>query len=144
MFKTFSPQLNIVLPRTFVINNPKKGEVYGGKVAAPIFKELSDKVFALDMNIHKPIVTLNNMKDFPTIKNGNSEEVYLMLNQLNIQSNHIQDNYVNATISNHKIELFANIKDKIISEISFQGDGCAISIASASILTQILKGKNLT
>ena len=107
-FAGFFPADNPKYSCIVVINNPKKGEVYGGKVAAPIFKELSDKVFALDMNIHKPIVTLNNMKDFPTIKNGNSEEVYLMLNQLNIQSNHIQANYVNATISNHKIELFAN------------------------------------
>ena len=107
-FAGFFPADNPKYSCIVVINNPKKGEVYGGKVAAPIFKELSDKVFALDMNIHKPIVTLNNMKDFPTIKNGNSEEVYLMLNQLNIQSNHIQANYVNATILNHKIELFAN------------------------------------
>ena len=107
-FAGFFPADNPKYSCIVVINNPKKGEVYGGKVAAPIFKELSDKVFALDMNIHKPIVTLNNMKDFPTIKNGNSEEVYLMLNQLNIQSNHIQANYVNATISNHEIELFAN------------------------------------
>ena len=50
----------------------------------------------------------------------------------------------NNPLCGDKIEMFANIKDKIISEISFQGDGCAISIASASILTQILKGKNLT
>ena len=107
-FAGFFPADNPKYSCIVVINNPKKGEVYGGKVAAPIFKELSDKVFALDMNIHKPIVTLNNMKNFPTIKNGNSEEVYLMLNQLNIQSNHIQANYVNATISNHEIELFAN------------------------------------
>ena len=107
-FAGFFPADNPKYSCIVVINNPKKGEVYGGKVAAPIFKELSDKVFALDMNIHKPIVTLNNMKDFPTIKNGNSEEVYIMLNQLNIQSNHIQANYVNSSISNHKIELFAN------------------------------------
>ena len=47
----------------------------------------------------------------------------------------------NNPLCGDKIEMFANIKDKIISEISFQGDGCAISIASASILTQILKRK---
>jgi len=50
----------------------------------------------------------------------------------------------NNPLCGDKIEIFANIKDKIISDVSFQGDGCAISIASASILTQILKGKNLT
>ena len=50
----------------------------------------------------------------------------------------------NNPLCGDKIEIFANIKDKIISDVSFRGDGCAISIASASILTQILKGKNLT
>tara|TARA_B100000886_G_scaffold254559_1_gene180104 strand:+ start:19688 stop:20146 length:459 start_codon:yes stop_codon:yes gene_type:complete len=50
----------------------------------------------------------------------------------------------NNPLCGDKIEMFANIKDKIISDVSFQGDGCAISIASASILTQILKGKNLS
>tara|TARA_B100000214_G_scaffold51522_1_gene32604 strand:+ start:3905 stop:5992 length:2088 start_codon:yes stop_codon:yes gene_type:complete len=107
-FAGFFPAENPKYSCIVVINNPKKGEVYGGKVAAPIFKELSDKVFALDMNIHKPIVTLNNMKDFPTIKNGNSEAVYLMLNQLNIQSNYIQANYVNTTALSDKVEIFAN------------------------------------
>lgn len=31
--------------------------------------------------------------------------------------------------------------DGIIKDISFKGDGCAISVASASIMTEILKGK---
>ncbi len=31
--------------------------------------------------------------------------------------------------------------DGIIKDISFKGDGCAISVASASMMTEILKGK---
>ena len=34
-------------------------------------------------------------------------------------------------------------KDKI-SRLSFEGDGCAISLASASILTDIIKGKDIS
>ena len=34
-------------------------------------------------------------------------------------------------------------KDKNISGLSFEGEGCAISLASASILTDILKGRDL-
>lgn len=33
--------------------------------------------------------------------------------------------------------------DKIIDDISFEGDGCAISRASTSMMTQTLKGKTL-
>ena len=35
-------------------------------------------------------------------------------------------------------------KDKKIIGLSFEGDGCAISLASASILTDIIKGKDLS
>ena len=35
-------------------------------------------------------------------------------------------------------------KDKEIEDLSFEGEGCAISLASASILTEIIKGKDLS
>jgi nitrogen fixation NifU-like protein len=39
--------------------------------------------------------------------------------------------------------VFINQKDGVIHDISFQGNGCAISKASASMMTQALKGKTL-
>jgi nitrogen fixation NifU-like protein len=41
-----------------------------------------------------------------------------------------------------KVKIFLNCDDETLDEIAFQGSGCAISMASASILTQILKGKS--
>ncbi|MGE5323582.1 MAG: Fe-S cluster assembly sulfur transfer protein SufU [Actinomycetota bacterium] len=38
--------------------------------------------------------------------------------------------------------IFVNVKDGAITGISFQGAGCAISKASASMMTQALKGKS--
>jgi nitrogen fixation protein NifU and related proteins len=40
-----------------------------------------------------------------------------------------------------KIILFLEIKENIITQVSFQGHGCAISTASASIMTENLIGK---
>ena len=34
--------------------------------------------------------------------------------------------------------------EKTIEDLSFEGDGCAISLASASILTEVTKGKDLS
>src|SRR5512147_2041190 len=62
-------------------------------------------------------------------------------------------NYGELPSANHKAEgynplcgdhytIFLNVKDGKISEISFHGAGCAISKASASMMTQILKGKS--
>lgn len=42
-----------------------------------------------------------------------------------------------------ELKVFMKIENDVIEEITFEGNGCAISIASASIMTEILKGKNL-
>ena len=44
-----------------------------------------------------------------------------------------------------KVHIYLNLDDdKNIKDLSFEGEGCAISLASASILTDILKGKDLS
>ena len=43
-----------------------------------------------------------------------------------------------------KVHIYVNLeKDKSVRELSFEGEGCAISLASASILTDTLKGRDL-
>ena len=41
-----------------------------------------------------------------------------------------------------KISVFLQIENGIIREIGFLGEGCAISISSASMMTECLKGKS--
>jgi len=42
-----------------------------------------------------------------------------------------------------KVHLFLKLDDdKKIQDISFEGEGCAISMASASIMTDLMKGKS--
>ncbi|MDE2030315.1 MAG: SUF system NifU family Fe-S cluster assembly protein [Alphaproteobacteria bacterium] len=41
-----------------------------------------------------------------------------------------------------KIDLFVTVDDNgVIKDVAFQGSGCAISVASASMMTEMLKGK---
>ena len=40
-----------------------------------------------------------------------------------------------------RIDIYLFLEDDIIKDISFQGSGCAISKASASLLTSMIKGK---
>jgi nitrogen fixation NifU-like protein len=42
-----------------------------------------------------------------------------------------------------KITLYLTLEGDVVRDISFQGAGCAISTASASLLTEALKGKSL-
>lgn len=43
-----------------------------------------------------------------------------------------------------KVTIYAKTENGIITDLSFQGSGCAISTASASMLTEQLKGKTAT
>jgi nitrogen fixation NifU-like protein len=41
-----------------------------------------------------------------------------------------------------KVKVYVNIDRDIIRDIAFQGEGCAISKASASLMTESIKGKS--
>jgi nitrogen fixation NifU-like protein len=40
-----------------------------------------------------------------------------------------------------KVQLFIKMENGVIKDVSFQGTGCAISTASASMMTESIKGK---
>ena len=42
-----------------------------------------------------------------------------------------------------EVQLSINFQDQLIDEIRFSGHGCAISQASASMMTELLHGKNI-
>jgi nitrogen fixation NifU-like protein len=42
-----------------------------------------------------------------------------------------------------KVTIYVKIENGLVADISFEGSGCAISTASASLLTESLKGKTL-
>ena len=49
----------------------------------------------------------------------------------------------NNPLCGDKVHVFLKLNDeKQVEDISFEGEGCAISIASASIMTEIIKGKD--
>lgn len=69
-----------------------------------------------------------------------------------LEHSKVPRNYRELPGANHKAEgynplcgdhftVFLDIEDDSIRDISFQGSGCAISKASASMMTQTLKGK---
>ncbi len=41
-----------------------------------------------------------------------------------------------------KVSIYMRVEDGIVRDIAFQGSGCAISTASASMMTEALKGKS--
>ena len=58
------------------------------------------------------------------------------------QANHKAEGY-NPLCGDH-FTVYLELKEGTINDIGFQGSGCAISKASASMMTQTLKGKTAT
>ena len=62
-----------------------------------------------------------------------------------ICSGYSHDAQAHNPLCGDKVRIYLKLdKEKKILDLSFEGEGCAISLASASILTEILKGKDLT
>lgn len=49
----------------------------------------------------------------------------------------------NNPLCGDHVTIFLKVEDDIVKEVTFQGGGCAISTASASLMTEVLKGKTL-
>lgn len=93
-----------------VIDNPKGFNRYGSDVAAPVFKEIADKVYSTDLELHAPMV-LENIKPepgiFPVIRSGFLDDLRMICNQLGI-SNHVEknisDDWVAASVQNNAVK----------------------------------------
>jgi cell division protein FtsI (penicillin-binding protein 3) len=77
-----------------VIDSPKGFHLYGGDVSAPVFKEIADKIYAQDPEMHKVLKSdkslLVNKLTLPKLKPGYADDLKLLCNQLGV-SNHGSD-----------------------------------------------------
>ena len=49
----------------------------------------------------------------------------------------------NNPLCGDSLTVYVNIKDNVVSDISYQARGCAISLASASIMSSVIKSKTI-
>lgn len=56
-------------------------------------------------------------------------------------STHVHDGY--NPLCGDRLTVYCREEEGVIKEITFEGSGCAISIASASLMMEALKGKTL-
>jgi len=77
-----------------VIVNPKKGKYYGGAVAAPVFRELSDKLYAIRPDIMTPLPVDSLHSPLPFIQTGQAKEVSQAFSMLSMKSLPVSQPYV--------------------------------------------------
>lgn len=69
-----------------MIKNPRGWHQYGSSVAAPVFKEIADNIYARDINLHEPMQQANFVTTdaLPVIRAGNQQELSLLCEELGI------------------------------------------------------------
>lgn len=58
-----------------------------------------------------------------------------------VDANHMA--HGNNPLCGDALVVYVKLNNGVIEDVSFQGSGCAISVASASLMTETLKGKTL-
>jgi cell division protein FtsI (penicillin-binding protein 3) len=89
-----------------VIDDPKGYQIYGSDVAAPVFKEIADNIYALETELHQELPDQRTQFAgiFPVIRSGKQDELKMIANEFGI-SNHSQTDasWVTTDVVNHSV-----------------------------------------
>ncbi|HXH19701.1 MAG TPA: penicillin-binding protein [Chitinophagales bacterium] len=107
-FVGYFPADNPIYSCIVVINAPKMGMYYGGYVAAPVFREIADKVFSNYIDMHEPV---NKRKEFytdvlPKSKGGYRHDVSTIYEQIGVSCNYTpEDEWIYTVQKDNSFEL---------------------------------------
>lgn len=127
-----------------VIVNPKKGKYYGGAVAAPVFKELSDKLYAIrpDIMIALPIDTVGSK--FPLAHKGQANDLSEGFRLLGFKTHAVTGSslWADPKQSGNQIVLEpAFVQKGLMPDVTGMGLKDAIYLLEGMGLNVIVKGK---
>lgn len=101
------------------ISDPANGQIYGGEVALPVFKAVADKVYALDLDFHRPQKD-TAMVIMPIAARGNALDIETAANKLGFSVAAGGDGpWANATVSGKSAKVNAiSINEKIVPDVT--------------------------
>lgn len=88
-----------------VVNAPSNGTYYGALVAAPVFKEIADKIFSTNLDLHPALeAQVNDTMVLPQMKAGYKTDLIKVCTQLGIHTEVKSENpWVNASAFEKKL-----------------------------------------
>ena len=107
-FPANNPEYTIVV----VVNNPKSTKYSGAQIAAPIFKNISDRIYSTHIKV-QPALHVASLPQVPGILKGDLNKTKLVLNELGISSKVLAAdsgvvtnvNYIESTKEAHSLKL---------------------------------------
>ena len=90
-----------------VVNSPSRGGFYGSGVAAPVFKKIANKVYAMSLDIIHPINEGGNRAQIPYAIVGNKEDILNIIdyNNFNYSDKTETSNWLRANVNDSVIDL---------------------------------------
>ena len=81
-FPADNPQYSCIV----LVSEPSGEDYYGGAVAGPVFREIADKVYATNLEIHEPVNSGESKKSLPTAQKGKAGDLKIIFDELGIDA----------------------------------------------------------
>jgi cell division protein FtsI (penicillin-binding protein 3) len=140
-FPAHAPKYSAIV----LIKNPRGWYQYGSSVAAPVFKEIADNIYARDLNLHQPmdVKKFKLQEVLPVIRAGNQQELTMLCNALGV-SNHsmTEEEWVRSSRSGNGVDWKKNIVGKnVVPDVKGMTFRDAIYLLESSGLKVFYEGK---
>jgi cell division protein FtsI (penicillin-binding protein 3) len=140
-FPAHAPKYSAIV----LIKNPRGWYQYGSSVAAPVFKEIADNIYARDINLHNPM----DLKKFtktdvlPVIRAGNQQELTMLCNELGISNHSLTEHeWVRSTRAGNGVNWKKNTEGKgVVPDVKGMTFRDAIYLLEKSGLNVFYEGK---
>ena len=110
-----------------LIADTKSGSYYGSTIAAPVFRDLADLIYATDPNFHEILdepLLAENKRHLPTARNGERSEIIYLYDILGIpfSDNSSKSDWIKVSTSKDNVNLTTReIKDHTIPNVKGMG-----------------------
>ncbi len=130
-----------------VVYAPSNDVYYGGAVSAPVFKEIADKVYSNQMEMHDTLPTNDSLvKSLPLAKAGSQKELKKVFAQLNVatSSSNTDAEWVSSAFMNNSIQFSERkVKSGLVPNVAGMGAKDALSILENAGLRVKIIGKGV-
>ncbi|HEX8060087.1 MAG TPA: penicillin-binding transpeptidase domain-containing protein, partial [Cyclobacteriaceae bacterium] len=113
-FPAHAPKYSAIV----VVKNPKGVYQYGNNVAGPVFKEITDNIYARDIGLHSAMAKGPDLKDqkekvFPVIRAGLQEDLNVITDELEIAvTGETEEEWVKAARNGNSVLWSKNVVSK--------------------------------
>lgn len=141
-FPADDPKYSIIV----VINNPSKGKYYGASIAAPVFREISDRLYSSETDIRTPLTadTVNAL--LPLAKAGMQHDLQTVFSALGIRYDGGSDQHKWVTPRpelSREVLVPENLANGIMPNVMGMGLKDALFILEKQGLRVTAKGKGM-